>query len=638
MSAEEEENATDPQDFTKLWPKYREFVKHGASYTLKPKPGVALAQEGTYPLKVIAFGCQGTGEEAQKEVAALLNAYVEKNGAPDFIVILGDNIYPNGVVHPFDEKFYKQFELVYRHYPRLKSIPFLIVPGNHDVAKEKTPETLAKANAGKAVGRPERVRYQVHRTYVSNKAKLFAKTFSEKQKAKYFNAAKFPLKKEHFAAGKPLPLGDKKNGPSGWTMPNPYSRWDIGDTVFLCLDSNTIARDYYLFEKELRKKGESLATAAERYALRNQFAWLYHQTDTLMGKHVFIAMHHGFVTAGKRVCLTKNDAWLYLDKTQRDYFESHKVVQYNDIVKYVIWETAGFREITYKEGTKLTVLNAHDHQMMYHTGEFNQWVLGTGGGDLQQFYSSALHRLQPLHDVQTGFAVFHIPVALATMIKTSSATDISPTASSSSSNSPLSGMSLFVPPCSDANIHAESSLASASSSSDSVSPSSSSAGGEVLASGLTTRVEIYINTCHPLADASMPMYVYQLGQRHAYHDAGADEAMQQYIARVKEGVLDYLDYINEDEPSTARAFFHVPRKHGTQGIRRAYKILSILQQYHLPRYSDLQSMVEAIASKGGRSEHSLYNYVKKAQELSAGETVASSLSSRKSWQDLLRIK
>lgn len=77
--------------------------------------------------KFIAFGDFGMGNETQKKVAQAMESHCDLEGC-DFAVLLGDNIYPDGVDSPDDPQWKKKFEepyqgLAFNFYPSL---------GNHD--------------------------------------------------------------------------------------------------------------------------------------------------------------------------------------------------------------------------------------------------------------------------------------------------------------------------------------------------------------------------------------------------------------------------------------------------------------------------------------------------------------------------
>ncbi|MBX5484096.1 MAG: metallophosphoesterase [Myxococcaceae bacterium] len=90
--------------------------------------GGAVTDAGT-PAQVhfIAIGDTGKGNANQQKVADAMAAWCQVKTC-DFVVMLGDNIYPSGVSSPDDPQFQTKFEDVYQ----ALNIPFWVVLGNHD--------------------------------------------------------------------------------------------------------------------------------------------------------------------------------------------------------------------------------------------------------------------------------------------------------------------------------------------------------------------------------------------------------------------------------------------------------------------------------------------------------------------------
>lgn len=86
----------------------------------------SLGDDGE-PVRFLAFGDMGTGDEAQARVAQGMLATCQAQGC-DFVVGLGDNIYEAGVTSPYDPQFTLKFEQPYAGF----GIPFYMALGNHD--------------------------------------------------------------------------------------------------------------------------------------------------------------------------------------------------------------------------------------------------------------------------------------------------------------------------------------------------------------------------------------------------------------------------------------------------------------------------------------------------------------------------
>jgi hypothetical protein len=80
-------------------------------------------------LQFLAIGDFGTGDAKQKAVAQAMAAQSSRQPV-EFVLLLGDNFYENGVAAVDDRQFTAKFENIY-HQPSLQ-IPFYAVLGNHD--------------------------------------------------------------------------------------------------------------------------------------------------------------------------------------------------------------------------------------------------------------------------------------------------------------------------------------------------------------------------------------------------------------------------------------------------------------------------------------------------------------------------
>jgi hypothetical protein len=78
-------------------------------------------------VRFAALGCTGKANAAQFAVAAALEAKCAADGC-DFVQLLGNNIYDNGVESPTDEQWDEKFEIPYAGI----HLPFFAVLGNHD--------------------------------------------------------------------------------------------------------------------------------------------------------------------------------------------------------------------------------------------------------------------------------------------------------------------------------------------------------------------------------------------------------------------------------------------------------------------------------------------------------------------------
>jgi tartrate-resistant acid phosphatase type 5 len=93
------------------------------------EPPIQVQAEHSNQKKVrfIAVGDTGTGAEKQYEVARAMAEKCKKSGC-DFALILGDNIYNNGVTSVNDPQFDSKFEKPYKDF----NFKFYMTLGNHD--------------------------------------------------------------------------------------------------------------------------------------------------------------------------------------------------------------------------------------------------------------------------------------------------------------------------------------------------------------------------------------------------------------------------------------------------------------------------------------------------------------------------
>src|SRR5579862_8183646 len=103
----------------------------------------------------IEFGCQGDGSETQEEMANFLLEKIielkEQGIKVRFVVLLGDNFYPNGAKTPFDEIFHICFVSKYKNEKwknLLDDIFFLAGTGNHDAKISSTTTGIATYYTG----------------------------------------------------------------------------------------------------------------------------------------------------------------------------------------------------------------------------------------------------------------------------------------------------------------------------------------------------------------------------------------------------------------------------------------------------------------------------------------------------------
>src|SRR5262245_51396527 len=76
----------------------------------------------------VTLGDMGTGGSAQTQVAHAMDRVCQRDGC-DFVLGLGDNIYPHSVLSAHDPQFQDKFE---HPYARFQGLDFWMILGNHD--------------------------------------------------------------------------------------------------------------------------------------------------------------------------------------------------------------------------------------------------------------------------------------------------------------------------------------------------------------------------------------------------------------------------------------------------------------------------------------------------------------------------
>ncbi len=93
----------------------------------EPEVNVSVPEPRPAPLRFIAVGDTGSGNADQFAVAQAMELVCRVRGC-DFVVMLGDNFYEDGVKDEYDPQFESKFERPYQNL----SVPFYVTLGNHD--------------------------------------------------------------------------------------------------------------------------------------------------------------------------------------------------------------------------------------------------------------------------------------------------------------------------------------------------------------------------------------------------------------------------------------------------------------------------------------------------------------------------
>lgn len=95
----------------------------------RPQFSIPPRVPGVHYLEFMAVGDTGTGSDGQEIMAASMRSYALRNPV-DFVLLLGDNFYDDGVDSITDHEFQTTFEEMYD--PVVLNMPFYVVLGNHD--------------------------------------------------------------------------------------------------------------------------------------------------------------------------------------------------------------------------------------------------------------------------------------------------------------------------------------------------------------------------------------------------------------------------------------------------------------------------------------------------------------------------
>ena len=304
-----------------------------------------LKNHNNKDVRFFVFGCHGDKHiTTQKQVADFIKDIIQKHPElkPDFIILLGDNFYPNGVDAPDDKRFQTQFYDMY-------GIPCFIIPGNHDwgFAKEETINYSSYTSAGKA-----RVMNQVAHSYKIHEGDPKLTTSI----ADFYRQPTLDLQQ--------LPR---------WNMPWLYYSLIIGNLQLFFRDSNTFADDYLSMIDSVTPIDPKL----------NQAAWFIQEFKNCQtaGRTPIVFQHHPLVNLGSRRRYGEGDAKLYFKDVER--WKKLAVLFGLDIYDYQ------YDMLVQKIDEKLNIkwaanFGAHVHAMYnYISPDIRQFIVGTGGGKLQ---------------------------------------------------------------------------------------------------------------------------------------------------------------------------------------------------------------------------------------------------------------
>jgi len=355
-------------------------------------------------LRFFVFGCQGDPGEAQNKVAELLNSTAaDPAQRPDFIIILGDNVYPDGVNSPIDERFKSQFHDVYGNpnLTNINNIPCFIILGNHDGNRHRWEKF--KANRTRPMWKFAKdylylpIDTSSPPTGEAAEINQVAHTLLSRPDDPDTNENKLQTYTSDALNLKTL---------QRWNMPYFYYSTISGKVQIFYLNSNTYIKEFIdLLKRTVNGEKVDITT--------NQAAWLAanYMKARREGKSVLFAQHHPLFTCGKRSYKGDWDSDLYLSheeiKIMNRILELNpEAPDFNDKLKKIF---AGQDEEVHKKETNsnynvmLTkvyqlfqnmypdvVFAAHDHSIYFYNNindnepgrHLCQVISGGGGGEL----------------------------------------------------------------------------------------------------------------------------------------------------------------------------------------------------------------------------------------------------------------
>jgi hypothetical protein len=328
-------------------------------FRLKHKKG---EDDATRPLRFITVGCQGSGDKHQLEVARLMNELcADPATRPDFILILGDNVYDWGADSATDPNIRKCFDDIYLRpeFEHLRNMPFFFILGNHDGNLQNLSMARLHPGSGTMLNPESGIKRSMHEV-----------AHSLVTDEKY----DFEMKK-HIYQMPALHLGELP----AYNMPRRYYSLIAGETQIFCVDSSTYVKDYL----DLAMNPNTMN------ATNNQAAWLAEEVASAKaaGRKIILAQHHPIYTPGKRAY--HNDLGIYLSKPEIALLPQFFGMQAEETTPYNTFLTACLQQQQLEFDLTLA---AHDHNMYYYNNKNDvdaeykicQVTAGVGGGPLQE--------------------------------------------------------------------------------------------------------------------------------------------------------------------------------------------------------------------------------------------------------------
>lgn len=316
--------------------------------------------------RYFVMGCQGDAGDGQKAVSDLMFQIAQNpDKRPDFILMLGDNFYDNGVSAPDDPVFKSQFEYMYAKFAAL-GIPVFLLLGNHCGRRHEGTRFYPESYKGENVEInqvahhyiPDDIQYPAPKKNYQSIDELI-QLFSPKKDAPPDQEEKIPLNLEALQL---------------FNMPYFFYSLILDEAEtqqLICLNSNSLLRDFLNYVNGTTPPGKI-----------NQVEWLLNVSRQAKeaNRDITLAMHHPLRSSGKRHFAENYDSDHYLSMEEiidlNKLFHSN-TASYNELLCILLLEKLGIKPSK--------VLNAHDHFVSIDDNSlFFQLTSGGGGGELQE--------------------------------------------------------------------------------------------------------------------------------------------------------------------------------------------------------------------------------------------------------------
>jgi predicted MPP superfamily phosphohydrolase len=337
--------------------------------------GPRIYELTTKQSRYLLTGCGGDGGAGQKNVAEAIyqrireESQTKPESKPDYLFLLGDNFYDNGVDSPESSAFRTKFIDIYNKLFCDFGIKVIAILGNHDLNLSEASRYTADEKKGRHIGLNQRAR--------SLLPEHSSQTLDERFKLLQGKAEQQPVKLQ------------QRDLPTFFMPWNFFGIHTADNKAIFCLDSNMLCEDalFYLAQQ----------TSSDPLANPNQLAWLIdnYKIAKEAGKDIIFLTHHPVMHDSHQ----RHDTNHYLTPNQIQLLAQllgTTNISHSHLLK-TIFERYGLEGVFF---------NAHNHFMEIFDNQKNiQFTLGGGGGALQKRRSFVEHPTVKCHYDDFGYAI-----------------------------------------------------------------------------------------------------------------------------------------------------------------------------------------------------------------------------------------